>query len=107
MNFRWLLDIASWLDRRFPPKVVLTKEQYEELDAREHRQSKRIADLSGEILVCRERLGVVEKTLAAVKEAIAKGHIEVPTDKSALRDAFVKGEFERFNSIIKTVAEAA
>jgi hypothetical protein len=73
MTFRWLLRSAEWLDKRFPPKVTVTDEVFEALQAKEHRHSKEIATLSGEVMVVKSELRAAEKSLAALKDFIAKG----------------------------------
>lgn len=73
MTFRWLVSIAAWLDARFPPKVTVTDEVFAALQEKEHRHSKEIANLSGDIMVLKSELRAAEKSLAALKDFIAKG----------------------------------
>ncbi len=73
MTFRWLVRAAAWLDARFPPKVTVTDEVFAALQEREHRHSKEIASLKGEEMVLRDRVLALEKSIAALKDFIAKG----------------------------------
>ena len=73
MTFRWLVAVAAWLDVRFPPKVTVTDEVFEALQAKEHRHSKEIATISGEVMVIKGELRAAEKSIAALKDFISKG----------------------------------
>ncbi len=73
MTFRWLVSVAAWLDARFPPKVTVTDEVFAALQEKEHRHSKEIATISGEVMVLKSDLRAAEKSIAALKEFIAKG----------------------------------
>jgi hypothetical protein len=113
MTFRWLLRIAEYLDRRFPPKVVVTQEVFEALSAKTHKNAKEIAALQGEQMVLRDRLAGAEKSLAAVKEALTKGGSPATAAvKDRLREDFIKGEGEAWSGrpqapAPKPVVEAA
>lgn len=92
MTFRWLVAVANWLDARFPPKVVVTQALFDGLSERVHRLAKENATQAGDIMVLRERVNALEKTVAAVKDGIAKGDIGVALgDRAKLREAFVSG----------------
>lgn len=94
MTFRWLVRAAAWLDKRFPPKVVVTQEQFEAIQERVHRQQQQNAKLAGELVTVTEKLAQVEKSLAALKEGIVKGEMPISTgERARLRDSFVKGEW--------------
>jgi hypothetical protein len=96
MTFRWLLRAAEWLDKRFPPKVVVTQEMYDALQAKEHRHSKELASVQGELMVLKERCGAQEKSLAALKDGIVKGQVPLSSsEKARLRDEFVRGDWGR------------
>lgn len=96
MTFRWLVSLAAWLDKRFPPKVVVTQESYDALQEKEHRHSKELARLAGEIHVERDRVTLLEKSLAALKEGIVKGQISLNAREAAkMREEFVSGNFSR------------
>ncbi len=73
MTFRWLVAAAAWLDARFPPTVTVTDEVFAALQAKEHKHSKEIATMSGEVLVIKSELQAAEKSIAALKEFISKG----------------------------------
>jgi hypothetical protein len=70
---RALLRLAEWLDKRFPPKVTVTDEVFAALQEKEHRHSKEIATISGEVLVLKGELRSAEKSILALKEFISKG----------------------------------
>ncbi len=80
MTFRWLVSVAAWLDARFPPKVTVTDEVFAALQEKEHRHSKSIAVLSGEVLVLKGELRAAEKSIAALKELIVKGGLSGVSD---------------------------
>lgn len=85
----------EWLDKRFPPKVTVTDEMFAAMQDREHRHSKEIANMSGELMVLRDRCLILEKAMAALKDGIAKGQVPLnASEKAALRDSFVKGNWE-------------
>lgn len=112
MTFRWLVALAAWLDRRFPPKVVVTEANYAEMQEKLHRHNRELARLAGENLAERGRIDSLEKSLAALKEGIVKGVVPVaPADKVRLREEFIKGEGEAWgrpqSSSAKPVVEAA
>ena len=44
---RYFLRLAEWLDKRFPPKVTVTEESYNGLQAKEHGHSKSINEIMG------------------------------------------------------------
>lgn len=95
---RLLLRAAEWLDRRFPPKVVVTQENYDEIQAKLHKHNKELARLAGENLAERGRIDALEKSLAAIKEGIATGKVPTgPAGKDRLRDEFVRGEGEAWS----------
>ncbi len=73
MTFRWLLSFAEWLDAHFPPKVTVTDEIFDALQGKIHHHSKEIAKHSGEEMVLRDRVTALEKSVAALKDFIAKG----------------------------------
>jgi hypothetical protein len=105
MTFRWLLRVAEELDRRFPPKVVVTQADYDGLQERVHRQSKDLAKFSGELMVERQRIGDLEKSLSALKEGVVKGDIPVTTSERArLRDDFVSGNWTRLPQAVAAEA---
>lgn len=86
---RQLIAALSWLDARFPPKVTVTKEAFEDLIAREHRRSKDATMLRMEIDTIKERLKKEEEATAAIKkvlmEATAAGAVQ-----QKRREAFVE-----------------
>jgi hypothetical protein len=95
----------DWLEARFPAKVVVTMQAFKEL-------GNEIAHLNSVLNVqaCAmsgqaERIDVLEKSLAAIKDAIVKGHIAPLTGKEALRDEFMRtGKFP--GSIPRQAVEA-
>lgn len=112
MTFRWLLSIATWLDRRFPPKVVVTQENYDELQQKLHRHNKDLARLAGENLAERGRIDALEKSFSALKEGIVTGKVPaLALDKAKMREDFIKGEGDAWgrpqSSSAKPVVEAA
>lgn len=86
---RYLIAALSWLDRRFPPKVTVTKEAFEELIAREHRRMKEATSLRLELDTIKDRLKKEEEATAAIKkvlmEATAAGAVQ-----QKRREAFVE-----------------
>ena len=107
---RALLAALTWLDRRFPPKVVVTQEAFDAIQEKEHKHSKEIARLQGEDLVVKGRIAALEKSFSALKDGIVTG--KVPTgggvDKDRLRSEFVKGEGEAWSGRPQSpVVEAA
>lgn len=104
---RLLKRIADWLDRRFPPRLVVTQEAYDALLEKQHSISKRAdkfrdelnelaVGIGKEIKADRERISALEKSLAAMKELLAKGGATmIKTEADKLRDQFVKGDFQR------------
>lgn len=95
MNFRWLLRFAAWLDARFPPKVVVTQEIFNDMQEKIHRHNKELARLAGENLAERSRIDALEKTISALKDGISKGKIPISaTEKDKMREDFIKGEGE-------------
>ncbi len=104
---RLLRRAAEWLDRRFPPKVVVTQESYDEMQAKLHKHNKELARLAGENLSERGRIDALEKSLAALKDGIAKGKVPLSaTEKDRLRDDFVKGEGEAWGRAHSPVVPA-
>ena len=86
---RYLISALSWLDRRFPPKVTVTKEAFDDLIAREHRRMKESTSLRIEIDTLKERMKKEEEATAAIKkvlmEATAAGAVQ-----QKRREAFVE-----------------
>jgi hypothetical protein len=91
---RLLLRAAEWLDRRFPPKVVVTQESYDAMQEKLHKHNKELARLGGENLAERGRIDALEKSLAAIKDGIANGKVPTGAVKDRLRDEFVSGRGE-------------
>ena len=93
---RALKAFADWLDRRFPPKKVVTEEIFRDF---EHRLSNAIRNSSGfnnDFMAIAKRLQEAEESIRAIKELLAKGGVsamKIEADK--LRDQFVRGEFQR------------
>lgn len=102
---RALLRLAEWLDKRFPPKVVVTQSMYDSMVEKQHRHGKDILMLGQESNVLRDRCFTSEKSLAALKDGIVKGQVPLSsTEKAAMRDSFIRGEFGRETSTIATEA---
>lgn len=62
----------TWLDKRFPPKVTVTKEAFDSLLEREHRRMKDATMLRIEIDTQRDRIGKLETSVSAIKEILGK-----------------------------------
>ncbi len=87
MSFKWLVSLAAWLDRRFPPKVVVTQEVFEALQAKEHKHSKEIASLQGEVLVLKADNVAQAKSISGLKDLLSK------SASPALSDALRRADF--------------
>ena len=97
---RLLKQFADWLDRRYPPIVKVTVDDYNKLEDmifglstlttnNEARTSARLSSLA----TAHDDLF---KSVAAIKDLLAKGGVTTPkTESEKLRDQFVRGEFRR------------
>lgn len=93
---RWLLRCAEWLDKRFPPKVVVTQKDYEAFTDRGQRHESALGAMRLSMDELRTEVTGVKASLAAIKEALAKGGAAVlKPEAEKLRDEFVRGEFNR------------
>ncbi len=93
MTFRWLIRLGEWLDKRFPAKVVITRAELDERDERVKNLEQSVSFLDGNNAAFSERVSALEKSVAAIKDAITRGQIAPRTDKEALREKFIRGEF--------------
>ncbi len=94
---RLLLRALEWLDRRFPPKVTITREALEKLEEKVHRNSKAFDAVKDENLELGARLSAAEKSISALKDGISTGKIATGAVKDRLRDEFVRGEGEAWS----------
>lgn len=69
---RVLIAGLEWLDKRFPPKVTVTKQAFEDLVSREHRRMKDSTAFRIDLDTQKERIGNIEKSVAALKEILVK-----------------------------------
>lgn len=93
---RLLKRLADWLDKRFPSRVVITEAKFSELEDRLRRCIQSTSDLNVDTNVLADRILVLEKSIAAMKETLVKGGANVlKPEADKLRDAFVRGEFNR------------
>ena len=69
---RALIAALSWLDKRFPPKVTVTKEMFEALIEREHQRMKTATMIRMDLDTQRERIDGAEKSIHALKDLLAK-----------------------------------
>jgi len=83
-NIRSLKAFVDWLDKRYPPKVRFTQELHDYLRERIYAHGKRMdglqetsidrfADMRGEFAADRKRISDLEKSMAALKDLLAKG----------------------------------
>lgn len=92
---RSLLRLAEWLDKRFPPRVVVTQEQYDALTDRAHKHEKTLAALKMEISDLSGRCASAEKSIVAIKDALARGgSVMMRAELDKMRDRFIKGDWE-------------
>ncbi len=85
---RLFIAALTWLDKRFPPKVTVTKEAFEGLIEREHHRMKEATKLRGEIDTQKERISAVETSVSAIKELLLKA-AQPAVAAEARRAAFV------------------
>lgn len=132
---RAILAFVAWLDRKFPPKVVVRQEDYDALTNRLHAHEKKLAGLDERIKDEQEweriheahivvltktqnehadavrdyqvRIDALEKSLTAIKEVIANGGVPI-TSLSPTARAALKESFLRgdFPRIDKETAAA-
>jgi uncharacterized membrane protein len=67
---RQLIAVLAWLDRRFPPKVTVTKEAFESMIERETQRRKQIERALSEIDSLKERVKKEEDATAAIKKVL-------------------------------------
>ncbi len=86
---RAILAIVSWLDKRFPPKVTITKEAFRDLELR-------LSELQTSRLITTERLDVHAevlgnhaKALGALKDALSKSGISQTTPTDNRRSEYI------------------
>ena len=70
---RALKRLTDWLDRRFPPRLVVTVEQFDAYADRLHRVEQHFAAFREDSYAVAERVVVLEKSLTAMKDAIQFG----------------------------------
>lgn len=86
---RLLIAALSWLDKRFPPKVTVTKEGFDDLIAREHRRMKESTSLRIEIDTLKERMKKEEEATAAIKKVLMEATVAGASQEKR-RAAFVE-----------------
>ncbi len=86
---RALIAALSWLDKRFPPKVTVTKETFDALLAREHARMKGATMMQGEINTLKERVTADETAIAAIKKVLMEA-ATVGAQHEKRRSAFVE-----------------
>ena len=67
---RYLIATLEWLDKRFPPKVTVTKEAFESLLEREHARAKAATMFRMEIDTLKDRVKKEEEAVAAIKKVL-------------------------------------
>lgn len=86
-----LIRFAAWMDARFPARLVVTQEIFDTLSARFHRQEKLTDSLRIVLDDEQVRVAALEKSVAALKDLIAKGGVTmIKTEADRLRDNFVR-----------------
>jgi uncharacterized small protein (DUF1192 family) len=83
---RALKALVDWLDRRYPPRVVLTVERMEDLEERVHRLSKHLETLEADHAAAknesRDGIDALNKAITAVKDTLQKiGNPSVVAEK--------------------------
>ena len=69
---RALIGALSWLDKRFPPVVTVTKEAFAALQENQYRIRKDYGTLCDERKADSERISQAEKSISAIKELLSK-----------------------------------
>ena len=93
---RLLKQFADWLDRRYPPKVTVTEEVFDELRRNEHMLRKSVSSLKLEYDTMQAEFVAIRKSVDGLKDALAKGGItSIKTEAETLRTQFVEGNFTR------------
>lgn len=70
---RLLKTFADWLDKRFPPKVHVTEDSFNSLLRQETGRTDRINSHEATLADHRVKIASLEKTIAAIKDHLAKG----------------------------------
>lgn len=91
-----LLKLFNWLDKRFPSKFYVNEEIYQGLTDRIHGHTKTLASLSNKIDDLTDRIKSLEKSNAAIKEALGGYSPALKSEANRLREEFIKGKFEEF-----------
>jgi hypothetical protein len=69
---RAILRLVEWLDRRFPAKVCVTVEKFDEIYRLIDIQTKRAMGFGDNNLMLHERITRLEDSVSAIKELLAK-----------------------------------
>lgn len=91
-----ILRLVEWLDRKFPPKLVITVEDYERLSNRIDRCAKDAGNFHDDFMLLAERVNKLDESIRAIKDILSKGGATaVKPESDKLRDQFVRGELNR------------
>lgn len=88
---RSLIAALTWLDKRFPPKVTVTKEAFDAMVEREHARAKASTSLRMDLDTAKERIKTLEASVAAVKDLLAKGGAVGPALEKRRSDFIATG----------------
>ncbi len=88
---RALVRLFEWLDKRFPPKVTVTKESFEALIEREHQRNRGMSTLRLAADTLQERIKSLEASMAALKDLLAKGGAVGPAKEQRRADFIASG----------------
>ena len=103
-----LRRFLDWLDSRFPAKVVVTEQAYKEIGEELARIGCSLNAYNGTNNLLRLRIDTLEASVAAIKDLLAKGGASfVKPEAEKLRDAFVRGDFQRgpVREVVESAAE--
>jgi hypothetical protein len=87
---RLLVKLGAWLDKRFPEKLVVRLEHYNELAVSYSQLGERHQALFISFQRLEDRIGKLEAHVAAVKDVIIKSGLREPTETERRRAAFVE-----------------
>lgn len=90
-----LKQFVDWLDRRFPAKVYVSEQVFDELRRNEHLLRKNVTSLRLDHDTIAAEFAVLRKSVEALKESIAKGEVVQKAESVKLRESFIAGNFAR------------
>lgn len=86
---RSIIAAFQWLDKRFPPVVVVTQEDYAAFKEQASRHEKTTGALRLHFDDQQARIVSLEKSVNAVKDALSKGGFIPKADSEKLRSDFI------------------